>query len=88
MAELVAEACRRAWPELATGAPTFENILKHSVIALAAKQPSADRLADLLTDRLVREPVLGTSLTPQVVRFFHLRMDQWGREAPYEGINP
>jgi hypothetical protein len=34
MAQLVAEACRRAWPEVATGAPTFENILKHSVIAL------------------------------------------------------
>jgi hypothetical protein len=34
MAQLIAEACRRAWPELATGAPTFENILKHSVIAL------------------------------------------------------
>jgi Helicase HerA, central domain len=34
MSELVAEACRRAWPDLATGAPTFENILKHSVIAL------------------------------------------------------
>src|SRR4051794_34098894 len=34
MAELVAEAARRAWPELATGAPTFENILKHSVIVL------------------------------------------------------
>src|SRR3712207_983034 len=34
MAELVAEACMRAWPELAQGAPTFENILKHSVIAL------------------------------------------------------
>jgi DNA helicase HerA-like ATPase len=38
MAELVAEAFRRAWPELATGAPTFENILKHSVIALGQNQ--------------------------------------------------
>ena len=43
MAELVAEACRRAWPELATGAPTFENILKHSVIALRQNRPPADR---------------------------------------------
>lgn len=82
MAELVAEACRRAWPELATGAPTFENILKHSVIALRQNNLPLTRLADLLTDRPFREQVLGNVTDPQVVRFFHLRVDQWGREAP------
>src|SRR5829696_2689951 len=46
MAELVAEVARRAWPELATGAPTFENILKHSVIALRRNQQPLTRLAD------------------------------------------
>ena len=40
MAELIAEAFRRAWPELARGAPTFENILKHSVIALRQSRPA------------------------------------------------
>ncbi|WP_407285881.1 TraM recognition domain-containing protein [Streptomyces sp. BP-8] len=52
MAEHVAEAARGAWPELAHGAPTFENILKHSVVDsgtslivnLAVASPDARRL--------------------------------------------
>src|SRR5215212_5147425 len=55
MAELVAEACRRAWPELATGAPTFENILKHSVIVLRQNGQPLTKLADLLVDKSYRE---------------------------------
>src|SRR3954449_4520937 len=78
MAELVAEAARRAWPELATGAPTFENILKHSVIALRQNDLPLTELANLLTDRPFREQLLLSVTDPQVVRFFHLRMDQWG----------
>src|SRR5919107_2592752 len=80
MSELVAEACRRAWPELATGAPTFENILKHSVIALRQNNLPVTRLADLLVDKPFRERLLSNVTDPQVIRFFHLRMDQWGRE--------
>src|SRR4051812_5103125 len=80
MAELVAEACRRAWPELATGAPTFENILKHSVIALRQNRLPLTELANLLTDKDFREQLLTRVTDPQVVRFFHLRMDQWGRD--------
>jgi hypothetical protein len=83
MAELVAEACRRAWPELATGAPTFENILKHSVIALRQNQQPLTRLADLLVDKPFREQLLTNVTDEQVVRFFHLRMDNWGREEAH-----
>src|SRR3954449_3073536 len=83
MAELVAEACRRAWPELATGAPTFENILKHSVIALRQNRLPLTELANLLTDRPFREQLLLSVTDPQVVRFFHLRMDQWGRDEAH-----
>jgi hypothetical protein len=82
MAELVSEACKRAWPELATGAPTFENILKHSVIALRQNRLPLTRLADLLTDAVLRNELLGHVTDAQVVRFFRMRMDQWGREAP------
>ncbi|KJS53437.1 hypothetical protein VM98_25305 [Streptomyces rubellomurinus subsp. indigoferus] len=82
MAEHVAEAARRAWPELAHGAPTFENILKHSVIALRQNHLPLTRLSDLLTDTSFREAVLSRVTDPQVVRFFHFRMDQWGRDAP------
>jgi hypothetical protein len=82
IAELVAEAARRAWPELATGAPTFENILKHSVIALRQNNLPLTRLADLLTNVDFRNRLLTNVTDPQVVRFFHLRMDQWGRDAP------
>lgn len=80
MAELVMEACRRAWPELATGAPTFENILKHSVIALRQSKLPLTRLADLLTDKQFRDGVLAHVADPQVVRFFRMRLDQWGRD--------
>jgi DNA helicase HerA-like ATPase len=83
MAELVAEAARRAWPELAHGAPTFENILKHSVIALRQAHLPLTALAELLTDRPFRERVLAQATDPQVVRFFHARMDQWGRDEAH-----
>lgn len=82
MAELVSEACKRAWPELAQGAPTFENILKHSVIVLRQNRLPLTRLADLLTDTPYRNALLEQVTDAQVVRFFKLRMDQWGREAP------
>jgi hypothetical protein len=82
MAELVSEACKRAWPELAQGAPTFENILKHSIIVLRQNHLPLTRLADLLTDTAYRNSLLERVTDAQVIRFFRLRMDQWGREAP------
>lgn len=82
MAELVAEASRRAWPELATGAPTFENILKHSVIALRQNNLPLTALSDFLTDNSLRNTLLQCVSDSQVIRFFKARMDQWGREAP------
>src|SRR3954449_541708 len=82
MAELVAEACKRAWPELSQGAPTFENILKHSVIALRQNNLPLTALADLLTDTAFRNRCLTQVTDPQVVRFFKMRLDQWGRDAP------
>ena len=81
MAEHVTEAFRRAWPELATGAPTFENILKHSVIVLRQAGQPLTRLADLLTDAAFRARVLARVTDPQVVRFFHARMEAWGRDG-------
>src|SRR3954466_12176118 len=80
MAELVAEACRRAWPELATGAPTFENILKHSVIALRQNGQPLTKLANLLVDASFRKQLLAQVTDQQVIRFFQMRMDQWGRD--------
>src|SRR5512146_2390191 len=81
MAEHVAEAFRRAWPELAHGAPTFENILKHSVIVLRQNGLPLTALADLLTDTELRNRLLEHVSDPQVVRFFRARMDAWGRDA-------
>src|SRR5688572_25937235 len=83
MAELVAEAARRAWPELATGAPTFENILKHSVIVLRQNGQPLTKLADLLVDKDYREQLLRNVTDEQVLRFFHQRMDQWGRDEAH-----
>src|SRR5215212_7485173 len=70
MAELVAEAARRAWPELATGAPTFENIPNHSVIALRQNRLPLTKLADLLVDKDYREQLLRNVTDEQVLRFF------------------
>jgi hypothetical protein len=81
MAELVSEACKRAWPELATGAPTFENILKHSVIVLRQNNLPLTELANLLTDTDYRNRLLEQVTDPQVSRFFTQRMDKWGRDA-------
>ncbi len=81
MAEHIAETFRRAWPELATGAPTFENILKHSVIVLRQNRLPLTRLADLLTDAAFRNRLLGRVEDPQVARFFRGRMDAWGRDG-------
>src|SRR5215218_6450783 len=83
MAELVAEAARRAWPELATGAPTFENILKHSVIVLRQNGQPLTKLADLLVDKDYREELLRNVTDEQVLRFFHLRLDNWGRDEAH-----
>src|SRR3712207_6471359 len=83
MAQLVTEACRRAWPELATGAPTFENILKHSIIALRQNQQPLTKLAALLVDKPYRERLLRNVTDEQVERFFHLRMDNWGRDEAH-----
>jgi hypothetical protein len=83
MAELVAEACRRAWPELVQGAPTFENILKHSVIVLRQNGQPLTKLADLLVDKDYREQLLTNVTDEQVLRFFHLRMDNWGRDEAH-----
>src|SRR3954453_2991378 len=83
MSELVAEACRRAWPELAQGAPTFENILKHSVIALRQNRQPLTKLANLLVDKAFREQLLRSVTDEQVERFFHQRMDNWGRDEAH-----
>ncbi len=64
MAEHVAEAIKRAWPELATGAPTFENILKHGVICLRQNDLPLTRLADLLTNPPFRERCLSRVSDP------------------------
>jgi hypothetical protein len=81
MAEHVTEAIKRAWPELAHGAPTFENILKHSVIALRQNGLPLTSLPELLTDAAFRQQCLQHVSDPQVVRFFTKRYDEWGRDA-------
>src|SRR4051794_39094852 len=83
MAELVAEAARRAWPELAQGAPTFENILKHSVVVLRQNGQPLTKLANLLVDKDFRDQLLRNVTDEQVQRFFHQRMDNWGRDEAH-----
>jgi hypothetical protein len=66
-----------------TGAPTFENILKHSVIVLRQNGQPLTKLADLLVDKEYREQLLTNVTDEQVLRFFHLRLDNWGRDEAH-----
>src|SRR3954451_22522231 len=65
------------------GCTAFENILKHSVIVLRQNRLPLTELANLLTEKDFREQLLARVTDPQVVRFFHLRMDQWGRDEAH-----
>jgi hypothetical protein len=82
LAEQIADAWKRAWPELRARTPTFENILNHSIMVLRANCLPLTALADLLTDTGYRNRLLPQVHDPQVARFSKDRMDQRGKEAP------
>jgi hypothetical protein len=76
------EVCKRAWPALADGAaPTFENILLHSAVVLVENEYPLTVLPRLLTEKAFRDMSLARVADEQVVRFFHERYDQWGRDG-------
>lgn len=83
IARNIVEVCKRVWPALADGAaPTFENILLHAVVVLVENHLPLTTLPQLLTDQRYRDGLLRQVTDPQVLRFFHDRYDQWGREGP------
>lgn len=76
------EVCKRAWPALGGGAaPTFENILLHSAVVLVENDYPLTVLPQLLTDKAFRDMSLAQVTDEQVLRFFHERYDQWGRDG-------
>jgi hypothetical protein len=81
--DAITEVCLRAWPALGDGAaPTFENILRHGLLALCqAGRLPLTQLSELLTDQQFRNQVLARVADPQVHRFFRRRYEQWGRDA-------
>ena len=83
IADWLVEVCLRAWPALADGAaPTFENLVRHSVILLCQNgRLPFTHLARVLTDKRYRDELLVAVTDPQVHRFFRDRVDQWGKEA-------
>ncbi len=83
IAENMVEACKRAWSSLADGAaPLFENVMLHAVVVLVANHRPLTDLPRLLTDRPFRERMLRSVTDSAIVRFFHDRYDQWGRDQP------
>ncbi|MGY1710363.1 helicase HerA domain-containing protein [Geodermatophilus sp. SYSU D00758] len=78
--EFVTDAFKRAYPELSVGAPTFTNLVKHSIIVLRQNRLPITALADLLTDQAYRMQLLGQVTDPQVIRYFTMRFDKWGRD--------
>lgn len=82
VARNLVEICKRAWPALANGAaPTFENILLHATVVLIANRQPITLLTRLLTDKHYRDMSLTQVHDEQVIRFFRLRYDAWGREG-------
>jgi len=85
IADWLLEVCLRAWPALADGAaPTFENLIRHSVLLLCQNgRLPFTHLARVLTDAGYRNELLQSVTDPQVQRFFRDRVDQWGKEAAF-----
>ena len=83
LADWLVEVCTRAWPALADGAaPTFENLVRHSVILLCQNgRLPFTHLARVLTDTVYRDQLLASVTDPQVHRFFRDRVDHWGKDA-------
>ena len=83
LGDWLVEVCTRAWPALGEGAaPTFENVVRHTVLLLCQNgRLPFTHFARVLTDKHLREQLLANATDPQVVRFFHDRLDQWGREG-------
>jgi Type IV secretion-system coupling protein DNA-binding domain len=82
LAQQVIEAFRRTWPQALEEAPRFSNIALACLLVLIETGQSLVDMAPLLTNKLYRERLLAQVRDPQLVEFFHTRLDQWGREGP------
>jgi hypothetical protein len=82
VAENIVEVCLRAWKALGQGAaPQFENILLASSYVLICNHLPITELPRLITNKGYRDRLLVQVDDPQVVDFFHERMDKWtGKE--------
>lgn len=83
IADWLVEVCLRAWPALADGAaPTFENLIRHSVLLLCQNgRLPFTHLARVLTNTGYRNELLQSVTDPQVQHFFRDRVDQWGKDG-------
>src|SRR5579859_7625685 len=82
LAQQVIEAFRRTWPQSLEEAPRFTNIALASLLVLIETGRSLIDMAELLTSKSLREQLLAQVHDPQLIDFFHMRFDQWGREGP------
>lgn len=80
----VREAFVRCWPELASGAPMFDVLVKKGVKVLISNGLPLTRLFRLLTDRTYRETLLPREADPDVVAFFR---EQYDRLKPSDQID-
>lgn len=83
IASNVLEAFHRAWPELAEGAPTFDNLILASSLTLTECGLPLTAVHRLLTDGSFRNGLLQKVSNPHIVSFFQDRFDAWSKsEAP------
>jgi Helicase HerA, central domain len=70
--EFVTDAFKRAYPELSSGAPTFTNLVKHTVIVLRQNHLPLTAMAEVLTDANYRRQLLNRVHEPVLRR--HTRL--------------
>ncbi len=82
IAQNVIEAFRRAWPDALANAPHFANVMLHSLLVLIRVRRTLVDLPQLLMNQTWRDVILDGIGDTDLSEFFHLRFDQWGRQAP------
>ena len=80
IAENIVEAFRRVWPDTLAEAPRFAQILRNSILVLAARGLTLLELEPFLTHAEYREKLLNNFPDNQIVSFFGTQYNHWGRE--------
>ncbi len=83
----VLDALHRAYPELAQGAPAFDNLVKYGVKLLISNRLPLTALKDLLADEEFRRSLYPREEDEEVANYFKLFFDRMDRRLRLEEID-